>query len=97
MDVLHYLFEEDLVAGGSGEMIKARHALRKTVYETLYERPYTFMSGGGDVPTEANASSGSLESAVATIPPNVRPYIPPTPLSDDPDDPFAGIIEPPLG
>ena len=93
LDVLHFLFEEDLRVSSAEEM-KSVEESRKLIYSTLYNRTYKYSS---------NKSKGSTTSSNMDdfgpvspfTPSSPKPYIPPTDF--DPNSGIPGIIEPTLG
>ena len=40
LDVIHYLFEDDIIVS-TGEQSEARDSLRRNIYPNLYNVPYT--------------------------------------------------------
>jgi hypothetical protein len=102
LDVVHYLFEEDLVAA-SVEQAKARSQIRKSIYRDWYGADYKFAINDG---TAGGAAGGTGTSVVPadgrahadTSEFTHKPYIPPTDteIGPDPTRPFKGL-EAPLG
>jgi len=104
LDVVHYLFEEDLAAV-SGEQAKARSQIRTQVYRDWYGVEYKFpMRGSGDAGGTAGGNAGtSVVPSDGRTPSGSsgmthKPYIPPTDMEigPDPTRPFKGL-EAPLG
>jgi hypothetical protein len=100
LDVLHYLFEEDLLSIPDSDHAKYREGVRQNIYKNMYDKDYKFgiikrqtTSDGESYPDDdifiANGGAASGE---------VKPYIPPTNFNPDAANPFQGALrEAPLG
>lgn len=96
LDVLHFMFEEDL-RFSSGEEAKAQSKMRTQLYG-LYDKPYNY---------GASESSGTTYGGRAYVPDdidefNVTPvdvkksYIPPTKFNPESTNPFGSVLDAPL-
>ena len=94
LDVLHYLFEEDLRVS-SGEEAKAVEESRKLIYSTLYNRPYKYARTQGRSTSNGGDSFDDFAPITPYTPNARKSYIPPTEF--DPDSGLPGLIEPALG
>lgn len=96
LDVVHYLFEEDLRVGTSEEA-EAISKIRETMYPLLYGRPYkSLFTGSKSKYNMSTASSGPIPT-VSTPPGSERkPYIPPTQFDPDSSVPFGEKLDSPL-
>lgn len=100
LDVLHYLFEEDL-SMYTPEHFEAKNKTRKSIYPTLLGKPYRY------APSEYSNNDYGLEDLddpLEKFNPNqkinreVKPYMPPTNFNPDAKNPFSGALrEAPLG
>jgi hypothetical protein len=100
LDVLHYLFEEDLSIY-SAEHFEAKNKTRKVLYPTLLGKPYKYSSA-----ENSNNDYGleDLDDPLEPFDPNqkisreVKPYMPPTNFNPDAPNPFGSALrEAPLG
>jgi hypothetical protein len=93
LDVLHFLFEEDLRVSSAEEM-KSVEESRKIIYSSLYNRTYKY---GVNKSTGSSTSFDMDDFAPVSpfTPSSPKPYIPPTEF--DPSSGIPGIIEPTLG
>lgn len=94
LDVLHYLFEEDLRVS-SGEEAKAVEESRKLIYGNLYNRPYKYARTSGGATASQGDSFDDFAPITPYAPSKTKPFIPPTDF--DPDSGIPGLIEPTLG
>ena len=98
LDVLHYLFEEDL-AVTSSEQMDAKNKYRASIYRNFYDVSYKY----GSSSSNNNYDYGLDEldgpvNAQPNIAKTTKPYIPPTPFNPDSPNPFGGALrEAPLG
>lgn len=98
LDVLHYLFDEDLISIPDSEHGKYRTRVRKVIYKSLYDKDYKF---GFDDTSDSYSTAGGDDDAY--IPSGgstteVKPYFPPTRFNPDAPNPFQGVLrETPLG
>jgi hypothetical protein len=102
LDVIHYLFEED-VNHASGEQAEAQSAVRRNLYSTMYKTRYKYglkptsrasETYGGDAYYDDDVSA-DLGSAAEF---DHKPYVPPTNFDPDAPNPFQGVLrEVPLG
>lgn len=99
LDVLHYLFDEDLISIPDAEHGKYRTRVRKVIYKSLYEKDYKFgfddtfdsYDTAGDVDSDVYIANGGSST-------EVKPYMPPTRFNPDAPNPFQGALrETPLG
>lgn len=110
LDVIHYLFEEDMAAA-SGEQAEARSKVREILYRNFYEREYKYKtdssssSGGGSSfsgPTYADGSPiGEFDDLEPFDPLQeskpTKPYMSPTTFDPDAALPFGKDLDAPLG
>lgn len=95
LDVLHYLFDEDLVTVSDSEHAKYKNSVRQIIYKNMYDRDYKY--GGDEISSSQNFSDDDY------IPQGgakgeVKPYFPPTKFNPDAPNPFQGALrEAPLG
>jgi hypothetical protein len=97
LDVLHYLFEEDLSIY-SAEHFEAKNKTRKVLYPTLLGKPYKYSSA------EVSSNDYGLDDLDDPMEHNqkisreVKPYMPPTSFNPDAPNPFGSALrEAPLG
>jgi hypothetical protein len=97
LDVLHYLFEDDM-RFTSGDEVKAQGKLRKELY-ALYGKEYKY--GAGSSPTTYGGrayipADGVDDFDIAPV--NVKkPYVPPTKFNPESASPFGSVLDAPLG
>ncbi len=101
LDVIHYLFEEDL-RYSSGEQADAVSKTREIVYKQLYDVDYIFKaSATGGRRVGGSNSFYDFDNIQLFDPKNkvTKPYIPPTEFDPDTGIPMSGngLLEPPLG
>jgi hypothetical protein len=104
LDVIHYLFEEDLTRMASAEQIEAKERVRSIIYRDFYERKYKY---GSEV-TDYNMSNevlqdglvGDEEDELKPFDPTkapIKPYFAPTNPDEKSAKPFGMKIDAPLG
>lgn len=111
LDVLHYMFEEDMFVG-SIEQIESRQKTRKLMYEEMYEQQYSY-----GVTTSSGSSSNSryeerypedgyMTEDVEIVPfdpeepvikKKTKPYTPVTSFNLNSSTPFGPNIDGPVG
>lgn len=105
IDVIHFLFEDDLNVPSS-EVMEARSSIRKTIYESMYGEPYKYeyksknnVSASGKDPFDSDNFYGEdLTPFDPSAPPKpTKPYTPPTDFSEDSALPFGEVLDAPLG
>lgn len=111
VDVLHYLFEQDL-NNSTAEQAEARSHARTVVYESLYGVPYKYKmkgssSGGGssystyadgsNIPSDGFYGGTDVDEFDPTVPKTSKPYTPPTEFNPDSPLPFGRDLDAPLG
>ena len=113
LDVLHYMFEEDL-NNSTAEQAEARDTYRTRIYEDLYETTYNYasssnkssssMSNGNFEIDEAleqeymkNANANASASVEDPLKKAVKPYRPPTTFNERAANPYVGVLDAPLG
>jgi hypothetical protein len=111
LDVIHFLFEEDLIQTTTSEAVDAKDKARSMIYEQLYGRPFAHAvkSRGAsyvpdDVLSEGAASSTSVDDdSLPPVPLDpferskvVKPYFAPTKINDGALKPFGQAIDEPL-
>jgi hypothetical protein len=104
VDVLHFFFEEDLFVATAEEM-EAKSAVRVSIYQSMYERPYKYEYKSNRKNTSASGnsfdSSNYYEEDLVPFDPSEPPkttksYVPPTEFSNDSSLPFGKILDGPL-
>lgn len=93
LDIVHYAFEIDSEPKEE-EYAKAQTRVRRVIYGMYGVELYTW---GAD--TESYTDSGSFSDDLDLPAVNKmthQPYVPPTPMTNDPNNPFEGL-DPPLG
>jgi hypothetical protein len=96
LDVIHYLFEEDLRVS-SAEESEAVSKIRETMYPLLYGRPYKSVFTSSDTKYNMSTASSGPTPANSTPPGSERkPYIPPTQFDPDSVVPFGEKLDSPL-
>ena len=104
VDVLHYYFEEDILASTSQEAVEAKSALRKEVYN-LYGVPYKYEYKSSNKKYNSTASGdyfpeegfyGEQEEDLVPFTPERKPYTPPTEFNPDSPMPFGKTLDAPL-
>lgn len=104
LDVVHYIFEEDLIHATSAEQIEAKEKVRSIVYRDFYETNYKYGSGV----TDYNMSNkvlqdglvGDEEDELKPFDPTkapTKPYFAPTKPDETSAQPFGSKIDAPLG
>lgn len=105
VDVLHYLFEDDLSAS-TAEQAEARSKARVSIYRDLYgfEYKYVVDTSGASHPDYNSAEYGSPEESQeqAIVPFNpvrqpVKPFITATPVNAASSKPFGKVLDEPMG
>lgn len=86
LDVIHYLYEEDLKYTNVEEA-QWMDAKRKHIYKELYNEDYKYFSS-----REVADLSGAEADENA-----VKPYIPPTEFNPESSNPFGAVLDAPLG
>ncbi len=85
LDVIHYLYEEDLHYSNIEEA-RWLDAKRKHIYKELYDVDYKYFSS-----TEI-ADQGSTNEAGEAV----KPYIPPTEFDPEALVPFGSVLDAPI-
>jgi hypothetical protein len=103
LDVVHFLFEEDLMIS-SEEEAKAKSHIRSVLYKDLYRQTYKYgVKDSGQSYNYSNNSypSDGLMGRDETVPdpmkPPTKPFVPATDFNADSPLPFGQIVDPPLG
>lgn len=101
LDVLHFMMEEDMLT----EFAEAKSDMRILIYRDIYGREYPHeyrvkSKNKNGMPSGAHSAAG--ENPYGDLSPvdpvmESKGYIPPTPVSDNPADPFGGVLDAPLG
>jgi len=95
LDIAHYCFETDNPPSEK-EVHEAKHSARSMIYG-VYGVEYSWGSSSSS-PSYGFDSNYSAESTPKTAMPKMThtPYVPPTPMTNDPNNPFEGL-DAPLG
>ena len=106
VDVLHYLFEDDLSAS-TAEQAEARSKARVSIYKDLYGREYKYAvnTGMGETYPDYNSEEygspeESQEEAVVPFSPvkqPVKPFMSVTPVNAASSKPFGKVLDEPMG
>lgn len=101
MDVLHYMFEDDIVIT-SKEEAESKDRVRSSIYDSFYLRRYKYASSGStsnsfDFDTDPGLMNQE-EPELAPFNPQVRSkgYVPPTSFDEDSAMPFGEILDAPM-
>lgn len=95
LDVLHYFYEDDLDFS-TIEQLKWSESSRQQIYRDMYKSTYKYVS------QSSTKDFGSYEEDEEIIPfdpvkkNETKPYVPPTAMSGDLDNPFGDILDKPL-
>jgi hypothetical protein len=85
LDVLHFLYEEDL-SFSTIEEARWVDVRRKHIYKELYNEDYKYLS-------MANPEAGTDDPDGVSV----KPYIPPTDFNPDSMNPFGDVLDAPIG
>lgn len=101
IDVLHFFFEDDLMADSKEEM-ENKSRVRAIVYRDFYSKAYKYGNTNSDksynYSTASDGYLGEEEDAVdEPIKQSTKPYSPPTEFNPNSSNPFGKVVEPPLG
>jgi len=101
LDVIHYLFEEDLVSTHP-ELVEAKTEMRDVIYRDLYEESYNYgiktsknKYNSLDRDPPSDGFYGDLKPFDPTAGPT-KPYTPPTDFDEDSPLPFGSSLDAPL-
>jgi hypothetical protein len=102
LDVLHYMFEDDM-RFASAEQAEAISKSRSLLYRQMYEKEYTyrFSTGIGSVPASIDPPLGHEDASDirpfdAERQGSVKPYVPPTKIDENSARPFGTTLDAPL-
>lgn len=102
VDILHYMFEEDLMASTKEES-DVKDEVRKTIYRDLYNTEYLFGISERSSKRTYTASGEFLEDSyddIVPFDPTVKQerkgYIAPTNFDENSSKPFGDILDGPL-
>jgi hypothetical protein len=106
VDVLHFMFEEDMVPA-SAEQQEARGKLRERIYTEWYGRDsYGWLpregADGATTLVGSDTARTARRAPAEASPREGEPmrhygYIPPTPFDPEAEKPFGDILDAPLG
>lgn len=102
LDVLHYLFEEDLL-GGHPELAEAKTDIRTMIYRDLYRDTYNYGIEGSGKKYNGTGESLPKEGLYEDLRPfdplagPTKPYTPPTDFDGESPLPFGSVLDGPLG
>ena len=104
LDVIHYIFEEDLIHAQSAEQIEAKEKVRSIVYRDFYDRKYKYGVGSNDYNMSNEVFQDGLvgdeEDELKPFDPTkapIKPYFAPTNLDENSPKPFGKNVDAPLG
>lgn len=96
LDVIHYLFEEDLRVSSSEEA-ESLAKMRQHLYRLLYNKEYKSVFTSSDSKYNMSTASDNPVPPASTPPGSERkPYIPPTQFDPDSPVPFGEKVDAPL-
>jgi len=108
-DVVHFMFEEDVLSSRSKEELDVKDNLRGTLYRDFYEREYKYATDGTGISNIGAPLDEDFEDD-ADVPPvpidpagenaraiKPRSFIPATRVDERSKLPFGTGIDPPLG
>jgi len=106
MDVLHYMYEEDLQFSTEGEL-RVRSSVRESVY-SFYGREYPYKFVSQTPRSSSDRAYIDHEDSVIDPPADtmkpfdpraepVKAYVPATDFDPTSDNPFAGVLDGPAG
>jgi len=111
LDILHFMFEEDLDCS-SAEQAEAKSNARTVVYESLYNKPYKYKvkgsstgsssngytyANGSTIPSDGFYGGTEITEFDPTVPKVTKPYTPPTEFNPDSSLPYGNTLDAPLG
>ena len=101
LDVIHFYFEEDLMAD-SKEEVENKTRVRSLIYREMYHKAYKYgNSSSGESYNYSTASDGFIGEADDEVDEPIKPsqktYIPPTDFNPDSPVPFGKNLDAPLG
>lgn len=101
LDVIHYLFEEDLVSTHP-ELVEAKNEMRDLIYRDLYEESYNYgikTSKNKYNNLDRDLPSDGFYGDLAPFDPSAgptKPYTPTTHFDGDSPLPFGSSLDAPL-
>ena len=100
LDVIHFLYEEDMAYSTREEQQYADHR-RVAIWNSMYKMPYKYSATqeNADIFNTAMQEDGDIDFTPfsASRSNSVKPYFPPTDFSADDGDPFGGVLDAPIG
>ena len=101
IDVLHFYFEEDLMAD-SKEEIESKNRIRSLIYREMYFKAYKYgNTSPGESYNYSTASDGFIgdedDKIEDPLKPPTKPFTPTTDFNPESSNPFGRIVDPPLG
>lgn len=107
LDVIHFLFEDDMHSSSTGEQAEAKDKSRTMLYSNLYGKVYKYASKGSSsdqLPPDVAADMQDYDMPVPVDPFErsqgssiVKPFIPATSVDNGSRLPFGNALEAPLG
>jgi hypothetical protein len=107
LDVIHFLFEEDMHSSSTSEQAEAKDKSRSMLYSNLYGKVYKYASKGGSanqLPPDIAAEMQDYDMPTPVDPfersqgsPVVKPFVPATSVDSGSRLPFGTALEAPLG
>ena len=103
VDVLHYYFEEDMIAT-SNEQAEAKSKTRVSIYQTMYGRDYKYVYKGDTSqkvksPEDYETEDGPDMADIKPFDPKREPtkaYFAPTDFDPDSSSPFGNGLDAPM-
>lgn len=101
LDVLHYMFEEDVARLTTAEQSDAVSAMRTTLYG-LYNKPYRYgtkSSGSSSSGRQYVSGDYDFKTDVPFDPASQapKPFVPATDFNPESSMPFGSVLDAPLG
>jgi hypothetical protein len=102
LDVIHYIFEEDMINVISGEHVEAKDKIRTIIYRDYYDSEYKYSTSSNTHITDKIASEELTKEDIEDIAPfdpsgaPVKPFINPTDFDEGSIRPFGKDIDAPF-
>lgn len=102
LDVIHYIFEEDLYAS-TAEEVDAKSKVRAHIYNSFYNKPYKYASSSSTSTNKFASGDDYMGDDLSGLQPfdpsrqATKPYIPPTEFNEKEYLPFGKTLDAPLG
>ncbi len=96
LDITHYLLEEDSMRGiaMAEDPPETLAKMRAGIYRNLYKRSHGASASGGENDQPYDAPYPTADSASGR---ELKPYVPPTELTENEALPYGNVVGAPLG